>query len=216
MALSAGALQKAGLIKYHRGEMTITDRLGLERAACECYAVGREHFLRLENARDGSHPEATEDGHHAHKKVVPPAGIDPVTRLFQPREAVGAIPPPALTPPAPCCRPYARQQRAREASSSAPRSAHLGRHRPPQPCRWTRLPSPLSCHPRGPRFQPSPTCVSRTLGGFGLRMRGRHPSNSGERLYRRHYGNIVHVEEAADAPGFSQFSQEAVDVGHGY
>jgi CRP-like cAMP-binding protein len=53
VALSAGALQKAGLIKYHRGEMTITDRAGLERAACECYAVGREHFLRLENARDG-------------------------------------------------------------------------------------------------------------------------------------------------------------------
>jgi len=58
VALSAGALQKAGLIKYHRGEMTITDRSGLERAACECYAVGREHFLRLENARDGSQREA--------------------------------------------------------------------------------------------------------------------------------------------------------------
>lgn len=58
VALSAGALQKAGLIKYHRGEMTITDRAGLERAACECYAVGREHFLRLENARDGSYHEA--------------------------------------------------------------------------------------------------------------------------------------------------------------
>ena len=87
VALSAGALQKAGLIKYHRGEMTITDRLGLERAACECYAVGREHFLRLENARDGSYPEATEDGHHAHPKVVSPAGIDPVTKQLQPREA---------------------------------------------------------------------------------------------------------------------------------
>jgi CRP-like cAMP-binding protein len=87
VALSAGALQKAGLIKYHRGEMTITDRLGLERAACECYAVGREHFLRLENARDGSHLEATEDGHHAHKKVVPAAGIDPLTKQLQLREA---------------------------------------------------------------------------------------------------------------------------------
>ncbi len=71
VALSAGALQKAGLISYHRGEMTITDRLGLERAACECYAVGREHFLRLENARDGVHEApgarsaAAVDGHHS-------------------------------------------------------------------------------------------------------------------------------------------------------
>lgn len=64
VALSAGALQKAGLISYHRGEMTINDRLGLEKAACECYAVGREHFLRLENARDGSPKAAAAvDGH---------------------------------------------------------------------------------------------------------------------------------------------------------
>jgi CRP-like cAMP-binding protein len=35
----AGALQKAGLIQYHRGQVTIVDREGLERAACECYAT---------------------------------------------------------------------------------------------------------------------------------------------------------------------------------
>ncbi|HEY5476755.1 MAG TPA: Crp/Fnr family transcriptional regulator [Tepidiformaceae bacterium] len=50
--LSAAALQEAGLISYDRGEMTIVDRLGLERAACECYAVGHEHFRRLEHSRD--------------------------------------------------------------------------------------------------------------------------------------------------------------------
>jgi CRP-like cAMP-binding protein len=48
VALAAAALQKAGFISYHRGEMTIVDRLGLERAACECYAVGREHFRRVQ------------------------------------------------------------------------------------------------------------------------------------------------------------------------
>ncbi len=48
VALSAAALQRAGLISYHRGEMTIEDRLGLEKAACECYAVARELFLRLQ------------------------------------------------------------------------------------------------------------------------------------------------------------------------
>ncbi len=47
VALSADALQQAGLIRFDRGEMTIEDRSGLEKAACECYAVGREHFRRL-------------------------------------------------------------------------------------------------------------------------------------------------------------------------
>jgi CRP-like cAMP-binding protein len=49
VALSAATLQKAGLISYHRGEMMIVDRAGLERAACECYAVDREHFRRLQD-----------------------------------------------------------------------------------------------------------------------------------------------------------------------
>jgi CRP-like cAMP-binding protein len=49
VALSAAALQKAGLISYRRGEMTIVDRAGLEKAACECYAVDREHFRRLQD-----------------------------------------------------------------------------------------------------------------------------------------------------------------------
>lgn len=47
VALSAGALQRAGFIRYHRGEMTIVDRAGLEAAACECYAAIRVHFDHL-------------------------------------------------------------------------------------------------------------------------------------------------------------------------
>ena len=47
VALSAAALQRAGFVRYHRGEMVITDRAGLERAACECYQVIRGHFDRL-------------------------------------------------------------------------------------------------------------------------------------------------------------------------
>lgn len=35
----AGALQKAGLITYHRGRIRILDRQGLEAASCECYKV---------------------------------------------------------------------------------------------------------------------------------------------------------------------------------
>lgn len=47
VALSAAALHRAGLISYHRGEMTIIDRAGLERAACECYGVIRTQFDRI-------------------------------------------------------------------------------------------------------------------------------------------------------------------------
>ena len=51
VALSAAGLHKAGLISYHRGEMTITDRIGLEKAACECYGVIRTQFDRVRALR---------------------------------------------------------------------------------------------------------------------------------------------------------------------
>ena len=44
----AGALQKAGLIKYVHGRITIVDRQGLETASCECYPTIRKVFDRLE------------------------------------------------------------------------------------------------------------------------------------------------------------------------
>lgn len=50
VSLAAGMLQKAGLIHYVRGEVTICDREGLEAAACECYQVIRKEFERLVGA----------------------------------------------------------------------------------------------------------------------------------------------------------------------
>lgn len=44
---AAGALQRAGLIAYHRGEITVLDRKGLEAAACSCYQTDREGYNRL-------------------------------------------------------------------------------------------------------------------------------------------------------------------------
>jgi CRP-like cAMP-binding protein len=38
VTVAAGSLQAAGLIRYHRGWVTVSDRAGLEGAACACYA----------------------------------------------------------------------------------------------------------------------------------------------------------------------------------
>jgi CRP-like cAMP-binding protein len=43
----AGTLQKAGLINYHRGRITVLDRKGLETACCECYKVVAKELDRL-------------------------------------------------------------------------------------------------------------------------------------------------------------------------
>lgn len=39
--------QKAGLIRYSRGKITILDRAGLEAASCECYGIIRRVFEQL-------------------------------------------------------------------------------------------------------------------------------------------------------------------------
>ncbi|WP_434782227.1 Crp/Fnr family transcriptional regulator [Ferrovum myxofaciens] len=44
---AAGNVQKAGLIKYSRGHITILDRVDLEKRVCECYAVVKKEFDRL-------------------------------------------------------------------------------------------------------------------------------------------------------------------------
>ncbi|HEY5992999.1 MAG TPA: Crp/Fnr family transcriptional regulator [Gallionellaceae bacterium] len=44
---TAGNLQRAGLITYHRGHITVLDRAGLEAHACECYQVVRKELGRL-------------------------------------------------------------------------------------------------------------------------------------------------------------------------
>jgi Mn-dependent DtxR family transcriptional regulator len=59
VAVVAAKLQKAGLITYHRGQVTIVDREQLEAAACECYrtaanllaAVAQHASERDENAK---------------------------------------------------------------------------------------------------------------------------------------------------------------------
>jgi CRP-like cAMP-binding protein len=47
VSAAAGALRRAGLIRYTRGNVTILDRAGLERLSCECYGIARMEFDRL-------------------------------------------------------------------------------------------------------------------------------------------------------------------------
>lgn len=47
VSITANVLQKAGLIQYKHGQVTITDRSGLEDAACECYRTMRMEFDKL-------------------------------------------------------------------------------------------------------------------------------------------------------------------------
>lgn len=42
-------LQKAGVIRYGRGQMSVIDRTGLEAHSCECHGVIREAYARLTN-----------------------------------------------------------------------------------------------------------------------------------------------------------------------
>lgn len=50
ITVTAGLLQRAGLIRYARGSITILDRPGLELAACECHRVISRRFEQLVGA----------------------------------------------------------------------------------------------------------------------------------------------------------------------
>jgi CRP-like cAMP-binding protein len=47
VSLVMNTLQKAGIIRYARGRVTILDRNALQDRACECYEISRHEFDRL-------------------------------------------------------------------------------------------------------------------------------------------------------------------------
>jgi CRP-like cAMP-binding protein len=47
VSLAAAALDKAGLIEYHRGHIIVRNRAGLEAIACECYDAANDALDRL-------------------------------------------------------------------------------------------------------------------------------------------------------------------------
>jgi DNA-binding transcriptional regulator YhcF (GntR family) len=44
---AAGNLQRAGVIRYRRGHITVLERRGLETRVCECYEVVKQELKRL-------------------------------------------------------------------------------------------------------------------------------------------------------------------------
>ena len=44
---AATALQRQGLVEYHRGDIKVLNRRGLEKAACSCYARDRRIYAEL-------------------------------------------------------------------------------------------------------------------------------------------------------------------------
>ena len=47
VSVVASPLQKAGLIKYSRGNIQVLDVKGLQKRACECYSTVKAHYKRL-------------------------------------------------------------------------------------------------------------------------------------------------------------------------
>jgi CRP-like cAMP-binding protein len=47
VTVTAGILQRAGFVEFGRGRVAVVDRVGLEGAACECYAATREVYDRV-------------------------------------------------------------------------------------------------------------------------------------------------------------------------
>ena len=47
VTLAAGALQRAGIIRYRRGAISVLDRPGLEMVSCECYRIIRNQYEQL-------------------------------------------------------------------------------------------------------------------------------------------------------------------------
>ena len=50
VTVAAGLMQRAGLIKMRRGQITILDAQGLQSQSCECYGILRDYLQRLQSS----------------------------------------------------------------------------------------------------------------------------------------------------------------------
>jgi len=61
---AAGKLQRAGVLSYRRGHITVVERAGLEDAVCECYTVMKGQYSRLRADAPPRHRRPSADGHN--------------------------------------------------------------------------------------------------------------------------------------------------------
>ena len=73
VTVSALKLQRAGLIDYGRGRITILDRAGLEQRSCECYGVVRKAYQQLQGGPIRSQHAYRHMSHHHALPIVPGA-----------------------------------------------------------------------------------------------------------------------------------------------
>lgn len=71
----AHKLQKAGLVAYARGHITVVDRAGLERNACGCFGLITAECHRLEASMARQHPAGTEPPYGALRGVAQQHGV---------------------------------------------------------------------------------------------------------------------------------------------
>ena len=51
VTVAAGGFQRNGIIRYHRGDLTVLDRPALEAEACSCYATDKSNHTELTSRR---------------------------------------------------------------------------------------------------------------------------------------------------------------------
>ena len=170
---AAGRLQAAGLIRYHRGRITVLNRRLLEARVCECYAAAKVELDRLlprrsrrrarRDCRGTFLPSGSRFHRRARRSGIPRRVIVECTPRRDPFEAPRDL---AL---AEGCR----SRRPSETSGARPRSARsamaANRRTPfrrapefPRPCRARADPGSRSCPPRArarSRMDTSPWAV---------------------------------------------------------
>ncbi len=70
VTMAALGLQAAGLIHYTHGHLSVLDRAGLERCACECYSVIKREHARLLPVHRVAPPTARADLHRTAQRDV--------------------------------------------------------------------------------------------------------------------------------------------------
>ena len=83
VTVAAGELQRLGLIHYHRGEVEVIDRAGLQAKACSCYAMDAR--IARELMSDGVRKRTDSDARAAHSEWPGPS--------LRPDPALSAEPP---------------------------------------------------------------------------------------------------------------------------